>query len=183
MGSDRRLSKQYFARLQRFVCSYDDRSSRLNFHIESAHSLETLEDQPTIDSNHTNLRRRSERVLRSNQKNVNEDMDSDYEASDGNDTQTNDSEEEKSVRNTPRKRVRLRNKVCPYDDCRHKTRDQKRLEEHIHRYHTLEKPFRCDQCDQSFVTKRLLEDHLSIHSGLWLLSARNAIKSLIEDFC
>lgn len=33
--------------------------------------------------------------------------------------------------------------------------------------HEVQKQFKCDLCEKSFVTKRSLQEHMSIHTGKW----------------
>lgn len=33
--------------------------------------------------------------------------------------------------------------------------------------HEVQKQFKCDLCEKSFVTKRSLQEHVSIHTGKW----------------
>ena len=83
-----------------------------------------------------------------------EHLDSDTEVSDSNDY----SEKETSDKNK-------RRFVCSYERCDQTFKFKSNLEIHIRRKHTFEKPFKCEECVNSFIIKYDLKQHKLEHLG------------------
>ena len=58
----------------------------------------------------------------------------------------------------------MHNKEFVCDLCDYKTVDNIGLQDHIRQVHTMERPFKCDQCNYAGSSKRHLKAHLETHA-------------------